>query len=295
MGLRLAERFLWDFWTVEHAGLTWLYALSAPRDHDPETRHWRARVDLAVSRDLATWNWRGPVLEPGPPGAWDDMAIWTGSAARHPDGGFAMLYTGLSRAEAGRVQRVGVARSHDLLRWAKHPMPVIEADPAYYRQRGRDAARAWRDPWLEWDAAARLWRAYITAQHREGPVETSGTVALATSPDLIRWSVHPPLVEQRLTEHLEVPQVLDGGARLLANTYVHHVPLASPLPRRCMSLLYRRDGAGYCFARVVEAHPTDARYTIKRVRDGVGLCWLGRQADGVFLGEIGDPFALRLD
>lgn len=293
MGLQVADRFLWDFWVIEHDGLTWLYALSAPRDPDPETRHARARVDLAVSRDLRTWDYRGPVLEPGPPGSWDDLSIWTGSVAERPEGGFAMLYTGRSAAEDGAVQRVGLATSTDLATWEKHPLPVIEADARWYRTEDAHGQCAWRDPWLE--RRGDLWHAWITAQHRDGDARTAGAVAHATSPDLTSWTVQAPATDERYSEHLEVPQVLPGGDAMLVNVYPHFVPEGSPLPRACASLLYRREDRVFRFSRVVEAWPSDARYVIKLVRPRLGLCWLGRQSDGIFLGEIGEPFPLNLE
>lgn len=292
MTLALPGRFLWDFWTVEARGLTFLYALSAPHDPDPETRHARARVEAFSSADLGRWEHHGVALAPGAPGAWDDLAIWTGSVAPDPAGGWAMLYTGRSRAEDGLVQRVGLARSADLLSWERHPAPVIEADPAWYRMRGRRGSTNWRDPWLERTGGE--WTAWITAQHRDGPVEGAGTVARATSRDLVSWRVHPPVVRERLTEHLEVPQIVAGGRAMLLNTYAHHVARGGPLPRACLSLLFRRMGVRFALDRIVERWPADARYVVKEVRPGVGLCWLGEQDDGVFLGAVSDPFPLDL-
>lgn len=297
MTLALPGRLLWDFWTVEATAadgraLTWLYALSAPFDPDPNSRHARARVEIFSSPDLSDWTHHGVALAPGPAGAWDDMAIWTGSVAADPAGGWVMLYTGRNWAEKGRVQRIGLARSADLVSWERHRDPVMEADPALYRVSGRNGSTNWRDPWLE--RGAEGWTAWITAQHPDGPVGGSGTVARATSPDLLRWTVHPPVIAERLTEHLEVPQIVAGGDAMLLNTYAHHVDPAGPLPRECLSLLFRRGGDGFAFERIVERWPADARYVIKEVRPGVGLCWLGEQADGTFLGQVSDPFDLVL-
>jgi beta-fructofuranosidase len=294
MSFGVENRVLWDFWTLEQSGETWLYALSAPRTDNPETRHDTARIDVATSRDLVNWTWRGIAMEAGHPGAWDDLALWTGSVAPRLHGGYAMLYTGRARAEGGKVQRIGLALSEDLLHWTKHPDPVIEVAPALYRIQGRNGSTNWRDPWLEWDEQAGIWRAWITAQHPDGPIARCGTVALAESPDLVRWTVHPPVVHDRLTEHLEVPQRIDDGGAMLVSCYAHHVPQGDRLPQRCMSLLYRRrqDGS-YGFARIVEDWPTDSRYILKEVRDGVGLCWMGRTGEGSFLGRISDPFPFR--
>lgn len=295
MALRRKDRFLWDFWTIELDGLTWLFMLTAPRDPDPETRHDRARVEVATSRDLTDWEWRGVALEPGPPGAWDDFTIWTGSVAADPAGGFAMLYTGRCRAEDGLVQRIGLARSDDLLHWTKHPDPVLEADPHLYRQRGDDGLTHWRDPWLSWDASEGLWRALVTAQHPDGPGDTAGCIALAESPDLVTWTQRPPVTDERLTEVLEVPQVIDGGGKILVSVNPHHVPGDGKLPKSCMSLLYRRAGDGYSFDRIVESWPSDSRYMLRQVRPGTGLCWMGDDGAGGFDGAISDPFPLSLD
>jgi hypothetical protein len=71
-------------------------------------------------------------LRPGPPGAWDDLATWTGSVIEH-DGRWHMLYTGISRAERGLIQRIGLAVSDDLTAWRKHPAnPVLQADGRWY-------------------------------------------------------------------------------------------------------------------------------------------------------------------
>ena len=50
MTLRLDARFLWDFWTIEPAGLNWLDALSAPRDPDPKTRRHVGSEPASISR-----------------------------------------------------------------------------------------------------------------------------------------------------------------------------------------------------------------------------------------------------
>ena len=293
--IALAGRFLWDFWTVEAPDeigpITWLYALSAPHDPDPDTRHGRARVEAFRSRDLRDWKHMGVALEPGQSGAWDDMAIWTGSACADPAGGWVMLYTGRSRAEEGRVQRIGLARSDDLVHWTKHPGPVLECDPALYRTEGRHGSTNWRDPWLYRTADG--WEALVTAQHPDGDVMRSGTVARAISSDLVRWSVHSPVVEERLCEHMEVPQLLAGDG-MLVNAYAHHIPEGGPLPRACVSVHLEPKGSLFGMGQVVEEWPSDARYVIKEVRPGVGLCWLGQQEDGAFLGQISDPFPLDL-
>jgi beta-fructofuranosidase len=59
------------------------------------------------------------------------LAIWTGNVINHR-GRWHMLDTGISTAERGLVQRIGLAVSDDLLQWVKHPAnPVLLADPRW--------------------------------------------------------------------------------------------------------------------------------------------------------------------
>src|SRR5215213_10289021 len=111
MTLRLAERWLWDFWFAQEGGDVHVFYLQAPRSlGDQELRHHSATIGHAVSRDLRVWRVLPDALGPGDPGAFDDLATWTGSVLRHR-GRWHLFYTGVARAEDGRVQRVGHATS----------------------------------------------------------------------------------------------------------------------------------------------------------------------------------------
>ena len=61
-----------------------------------------------------------------------------------------MAYTGICQQEEGKIQRVGMAFSEDLIHWEKHPEPVLEADPRYYEQQAsiRGNELHFRDPYL---------------------------------------------------------------------------------------------------------------------------------------------------
>ena len=98
-------------------------------------RHLSASIGHAVSKDLENWRVLPDALHPGPRGAWDEDAVWTGSVVRR-GGTWHMFYTGVRTEEGYVVQRVGSATSTDLTRWRKYPAnPLIEADPRYYGQR----------------------------------------------------------------------------------------------------------------------------------------------------------------
>jgi beta-fructofuranosidase len=189
-----------------------VFYLHAPQTSaDPDARHFSARIGHAMSTDLTNWEVLRDALGPGPPGAWDDMATWTGSVIADPGGGWIMLYTGVCKREQGLVQRVGLALSEDLTTWVKHPAnPVIEADPRWYELLDRDVwfDQAWRDPWVVPDPDTGTFHAFITARSATGPAEQRGVIAHATSADLREWERGPPLPGPQGFGHMEIPQVL---------------------------------------------------------------------------------------
>ena len=215
MSLQLPGRWVWDFWLVQEGSLWHVFFLHAPQTpRDPDRRHFSAAIGHAVSIDLISWQLAEDALTPGPAGSWDDMATWTGSAVAHPDGGWAMLYTGVSSSEQGLVQRIGIARSDDLQTWVKHPEnPVLEADARWYElldtRMWHD--QAWRDPWLVEDPAGGLFHAFITARAGSGDPQCRGVIGYATSVDLVNWDVGPPIVAPDGFGHMEVPQVFVAG------------------------------------------------------------------------------------
>jgi beta-fructofuranosidase len=149
VALRLPEHWLWDFWFARDGGDVHLFHLQAPRSlGDPELRHRNATIGHAVSRDLRTWEVLPPALAAGDPGAFDDLATWTGSVVRHA-GRWHLFYTGISRAEDGAVQRVGLATSDDLVSWVREGV-VVEADPRWYEVRTSGPREpGWRDAWVQ--------------------------------------------------------------------------------------------------------------------------------------------------
>jgi beta-fructofuranosidase len=124
----LPEAWVWDFWLVDDGStyhMFFLYASKAVKD--PEARHFRASVGHAVSTDLTTWTRVADALVRGDAPAFDDLATWTGSVVRHPDGTWFMFYTGSTAASGGRganIQRIGYATSTDLMTWDKNPGEV---------------------------------------------------------------------------------------------------------------------------------------------------------------------------
>lgn len=213
MSLALADRWVWDFWFAQDGDDVHVFYLQAPRSlGDPDLRHHHATIGHAVSQDLRSWHVLPTALGPGPGEAFDDLATWTGSVLR-AQGEWHMFYTGVSRAEDGRVQRIGHASSADLTTWTKHGM-VLEADGRWYEKLDdQTPEEAWRDPWVWWDEGTQEFHMLVTARGNHGPRDERGVIGHASSPDLETWSAGPPLSEPGEFYHLEVPQLVHiGGA-----------------------------------------------------------------------------------
>lgn len=300
MTFRIEDRWVWDFWTVNDGPDVHLFFLQAPRSlGDPELRHWNVTIGHAVSTDLTTWERLPDALGPGPAGAWDDYTTWTGSVHAF-GGGWAMLYTGTSRAENGLVQRIGLATSPDLVGWTKHPAnPVLEADPTRYELLDLDVwhDQAWRDPALI-EAPDATFHAFITARVPYGPTLERGVIAHATSDDLVTWEIGDPVVGPGEFGHMEIPQsvAIEGRWHLLysvpGDMVAQHTPAVT---RTCQVVADGIEGPYHEPSDpVVIEHPQ--WYGAKLVEQYGWRClaWRDHERSGTFRGEIGDPWPVEI-
>ncbi len=86
---------------------------------DGETWH----TGLAISTDGLQWEKKGKVLSPDP-GTWEsDNYIAANGSALYYGEEFHYWY------QAGRVPRIGLARSRDGVHWERHPSPVLDLGP----------------------------------------------------------------------------------------------------------------------------------------------------------------------
>lgn len=82
-----------------------------------------ASIGYATSPDGISWTKYGtnPVMQPGPPGAWDDLQVLPGTVIF--DGSiYKMWYAGNRQLP---LYRIGYATSPDGITWQKHPNPVL--------------------------------------------------------------------------------------------------------------------------------------------------------------------------
>lgn len=292
MGLRLDDRWVWDFWHVCAGGEHHLFYLQAPRTPgDPEQRHRNSTIGHAVSPDLAGWRVLPDALGPGEAGSWDDYSVWTGSVIEH-DSVWHLFYTGTSRAERGLVQRIGLATSTDLVAWRRHGPPVIEADRRWYELLDLAAwhDQAWRDPWVVRDADDGF-HSYITARVPTGDPAGRGVIGKARSRDLREWEVLPAVTTPIGFGQLEVPQLVETSARahLLFCGVSPHSGLTGTF---ALSAPTRRGPFDAASLRVIDADAQGTSYAGKVIETEAGLrflAWTMHDEHGAFVGEIGDP------
>jgi beta-fructofuranosidase len=197
-GFRPSE--IGDVEVVYHQGLFHLFHLVLP-NHD--------YIAHAISRDGLDWTRVENALFISDPGAWDDDMLWTMSVSPDPhrEQGWRMFYTGLTLSERGRIQRVGLARSPDLIRWAKETeshYPLQLQGPPY--EHSLDQGRNWvsfRDPYfIQVDGTGYLLAA---ARVDQGPVIRRGCVALLEEVDRDRFEPRDPLFFPNRYDDVEVP------------------------------------------------------------------------------------------
>jgi beta-fructofuranosidase len=303
--LRLPDHWVWDSWYVHDGSRYHAFFLRASRALlDPERRHHRASIGHAVSTDLREWTvWPDALVHSDGP-AWDDLATWTGSVVRGPDRSWHLFYTGASRAEQGRVQRIGQAVSSDLLTWHRSDHSVLEADARWYEVVDDDGAAevSWRDPWVLPDPDGDGWHMLITARVPDGDRLGRGVIGHARSDDLMSWTVGPPLTEPAGFRWLEVPQVADVDGQSLL--------VFSCVPADLAERRRAGDAAGAVRAApgdgvlgpfdldAARSFPDPTLYAGRVIGDVAGgwsLMGFRNVDGGRFCGELTDPVSVRYD
>ncbi len=304
MTLRLPDDWLWDSWFAVDGDVVHAFFLYAPRSlGNPDLRHWNARIGHAVSRDLRTWDVLPPAILPGGPGAFDDLATWTGSVIAHA-GRWLMFYTGCRRKDGGRIQRIGLATSSDLVTWTKTDL-AIEADPRWYEKLAATGEEHWRDPWAFLDADGTV-HLLVTARANQGPLDGRGVIGHVRSGDLVAWEVCPPVSEAGEFRQLEVPQLVEiDGAWLVLFSAMQRDHSAARLARPgtvAQSGTHYLVGDGPLGPFSVAPGPflvggADTHLYAGRIVEWNGerylLAWTDTE-HGEFIGELSDPMLVRV-
>jgi len=193
-----------DFIPFFGAGRFHLFYLKAYRDeagHGPGTPWFHI-----TSPDLTGWTDRGEAIPRGTPDE-QDLFVFTGSVMEK-DGEFHIFYTGHNPGMKGPKEAICHATSGDLVRWRKDPEnPILFADRRWYEPDD------WRDPFIFWNEEAGEYWMLIAARLNEGPAPRRGCIALAASPDLLRWEVRGPFWAPHLYHTHECPDLFRWGEK----------------------------------------------------------------------------------
>lgn len=199
-------------------GVTHLFYLSSP----PGTLDYPERVRTSwqhvSTTDFTEWREHPPAVEPGPVGAYDGGGIWTGSVVEH-DGTCYLFYTG-HHVGAANPQTICLATSTDLETFTRVEGNPLVPPPAQFDPID------WRDPYVFFNDDEGLWWMLIATRSVTGPAARRGVIALATSPDLLTWTVEPdPLYAPGTTFCPECPELwpLDGRWYLVYSRFSESV------------------------------------------------------------------------
>jgi len=211
---------LWDTWIFQEGPRFHLFHLQRRRENIG-----CHSIEHAVSEDWVHWENLPTVLyqETGRD-TWDSGWLMTGMTLQNPQDGKYYLFYG---SMVGRIQRIGMAVSDDLITWHKHPAnPILEAGGPYESdpRQALNYETAWRDPYVFYHAPDACFYAFICARVRGAQSDLGGgCVAVCRSQDLLKWDYLPPAYVSDILTCLEVPEVFAlNGQHYLTYTTSYH-------------------------------------------------------------------------
>lgn len=304
--LKLNDSWVWDSWYVFDGENHHAFFLRASRAlGDPHRRHRQPYIGHAISKDLKNWTVVQDAIAISDPPAFDSWTTWTGSVTKGDDGLWWMFYTGTSREDGGDVQKVGAAKSKDLLSWKKvSSEALVAADPKQYEMLDYDKwhDQAWRDPWVFKHEDGK-WHMFITARVNDDSLDTRdrGTLGHAVSSDMISWEVQAPLITGPSGfGQLEVFQIeeIDGKAVLIwcCGTDELSATSKAKFGEGGMFSVVGESTLGPFDMSTVTRFPHPSLYAARAVKHADKWYMLGfiNEVDGEFVGEICDPIPIKV-
>lgn len=172
-------------------------------------RDYAFNINSAISVDGVHWyTFQGnPILEPGPPGSFDDGFTWGGTVIK-VDSIYRFYYGGFTSSGRGSI---GLATSRDGINWTKFSgNPVMSPGPA----------GSWDDDAVHSPNVFRDHRG-IYQMYYSGNGLPSASIGYATSPDGITWTKHSanPLLTPSFTNNWESFLVTDPRVIVVGSTY----------------------------------------------------------------------------
>jgi predicted GH43/DUF377 family glycosyl hydrolase len=144
-----------------------------------------AVIGIARSRDLREWTLEPPCLRPEDGAAWEHGGLHKSYLLEHR-GTFYLFYNARNRSDGAWQEQIGLATSHDLVSWTRHPAsPVVANGP-----RGAFDAVFASDPAVY--ALDDAWVMFYFGLGEDGHARDG----VAVSHDLVTWTKAPrPVLE----------------------------------------------------------------------------------------------------
>ena len=313
MTIALPDKWIWDQWYAKDGEVFHAYFLQADKAlRDPDLRHFNVSQAHATSRDLKHWTHLGTCFAPAEAPAWDDFTTWTGSVLKGDDGRWHLFYTGTTRAEQGLKQRIGHATSADMHHWKRvgSGLALDISGPDYEEYTpGHWHDRAMRDPWVMKDPDGPGWLMYFTARvpHVLEP-NAGGSIGFATSPDLMTWTLQPPVYRGGTFGQMEVPQVFQWKGRwyclFCTSHHQYSKAMVAAYPGAPVTGTHYLIGEGprgpwrVAPGPFLDGSQPCKRYAARIVEKDGALFLLGflhDAADGSFVGAVSDPDPVSVD
>ncbi len=216
----LNGKYIWDLWFLKDGDRLFRYFLEAPRSGNPESRHNKSSIGVAVSENGGEWQYGGKILRPSRSG-WDNLSIWTGSTFKN-NGTYYLFYTSRSRLYPA-VQKIGLVTADNP--YFHYPekisedRPLLTVDAGLFETDSYDGFTHWRDPYVFEENGRYLM--LIVARKKSGPLHGRGTIAVAESQDLMNWSITGSLKLPEWFDSCECPYIikLDGIYHLFFSSF----------------------------------------------------------------------------
>jgi len=165
------------------------------------------------STDLVNWEEHPDAIPNGKNGEPDCNGCLTGSIIER-GGCFYAFYTG----NGPECSSICLSRSHDLVNWNKeNANPVILPDKEIYA-----GNEAWRDPCVFWNPDANCyWMVFCSRTHGNAENPYTGCLGLATSSDLVTWTIQPPIWTPGDSTVVECPDLFQYDKKWILGYFWH--------------------------------------------------------------------------
>lgn len=230
--LPITDKFIWDFWYCfdKKDKIFHVHFLNTDRKFVKNNLyHQHAKAGYAKTDDFKHFKWIDTAVFTASEDGWDNTSIWSGDLIKVRDL-YLLYYTSRKVSEDdGFTQHIGLAVSHDLLKWTRVKDFILSADHKFYEIKtvaGENTVHAWRDPFLFVGRDGELYM-LVAAKDKNSPINRKGAIALlrAKNGSFTDWESLFPIYSPAAFSEIELPQMYQderGDLHLCFNAWAHY-------------------------------------------------------------------------